>query len=158
MDPRLLVDNLVSSLGARRENLLRILWGIQKALGYIPREALERLSTHLSMPLSELLAIASFFHAFRLSKPAPISIVLCMGTACHVRGNDENLRILKSMGVEGEGIGIETARCFGCCSKAPVVAIVEGSGRILKLFGGVTPRKLHAIVSEARKLLGGARG
>ncbi len=158
MDPALLVDELVQRFGPKRESLLRILWGVQRAFGYIPREALEALSAKLSIPLSELIGVASFFHAFKLSKPAPINIVLCMGTACHVRGNSENLRLLKAMNLESRGIGIETARCFGCCSRAPVIAIVEGSGRILKLFGGVTPSKLRLVVSEATKLAGGSRG
>jgi len=58
------------------------------------------------------------------------TVHVCLGTACHVRGG---ARILKGLShklgikpgdtTEDKNYTLETVRCIGCCSLAPVVKV-----------------------------------
>lgn len=152
------VNNLISKYGNHRQNLIRILQAIQKEYKYLPRSALELVSSHMNIPLSDILTVATFYHQFTLEKPGIFTIWVCMGTACHLKGNNDNYEYLRRLlgldnGRETTSDGIFTlkkARCFGCCSLAPVIAITGPHGR--DLYGYVTPQKLRGIISKYRVL------
>ncbi|HDI02189.1 MAG TPA: NAD(P)H-dependent oxidoreductase subunit E, partial [Ignisphaera sp.] len=82
------------------------------------------------------------------------------GTACHLKGNMINYEFLRhylnlkpGKRTTDDGIfSVEKARCFGCCSLAPVVMVLSRDGKYRKLYGYVDTAKLRKIVAEHRAL------
>ena len=154
------VRQIVSKYRSQRRYLMRMLQEIQSKYGYLPRPALELLSKLTGIPLPDVLSVATFYHQFKLEPPGVFIILVCMGTACHLRGNDANYEFLRHFldikpgrRTSDDGLfTVEKARCFGCCSLAPVIMIMSRDGRYKKLYGHVNPQTLRRIVAEHRVL------
>ena len=121
---------ILEGMGRRRENLIPILQKIQEELGYLPLHAMLEAARFLNIPEIDVYSVATFYNQFRLTPPGKHSIRVCMGTACHVKGGDRVLDVLKrTLGVEpGETttdnrFTLEVVRCVGCCGLAPVVVV-----------------------------------
>jgi NADH-quinone oxidoreductase subunit E len=126
------VEEILSHFNYDKGMLVSILQDVQAEYRYLPREALERVSKVLLVPLSQVYGVATFFKAFSLKPRGRHLINVCVGTACHVRGA---VRVLE--GVERElGLSagettadlrftLETVNCVGACALGPVV-IVDG--------------------------------
>ncbi|MBN2875878.1 MAG: NAD(P)H-dependent oxidoreductase subunit E, partial [Spirochaetales bacterium] len=50
-------------------SLIMILHRVQQEFTYIPREAAERLSRELGMPLAKIYGVITFYHYFKTTKP-----------------------------------------------------------------------------------------
>jgi NADH-quinone oxidoreductase subunit E len=113
--------------------LIMMLQEVQSELGYLPREALEKTSNLMSIPLTHVYGVATFYHHFRLRPKGKHVISLCSGTACHVQGSGELISLLrKNLDLkEGEDttkdglFTIVQVRCLGACGLAPVMKIDE---------------------------------
>lgn len=113
-------------------NLIQILQEVQRTEGYIPKEAVDAISSHLWISRSEIFGVASFYSQFKFNPPGRHSIKICLGTACHVQGGDFLLNALRSeIGIgpnetTADGrFDLERVACLGCCAIAPVVMIDE---------------------------------
>jgi len=126
------VESILAGFNYDKGMLVSILQDIQAEYHYLPREALERVSKSLLVPLSQVYSVATFFKAFSLEPRGRHLINVCLGTACHVRGA---VRVLEGMERElGISAGettkdlkftLETVNCVGACALGPVV-IVDG--------------------------------
>jgi NADH:ubiquinone oxidoreductase subunit E len=59
------VDAVLSNILNRynsRQYLMRVLQEVQSVYGYLPREALEKLSSIMKIPLSDIINVATFYH------------------------------------------------------------------------------------------------
>jgi NADH:ubiquinone oxidoreductase subunit E len=142
------VDKIITRHASRDGALIEILTAIQRECSYLPREALERVAKRLKIPLSQVFGVSTFYKILSLKPRGKRSLKVCLGTACHVKGAGLILEKLKrDLGVEaGETTAdgkftLETVRCVGCCSIAPVVVMdetahgrltQEGLGKIVK--------------------------
>lgn len=134
-----------------RGQLIPLLQRAQKALGYLPDEALSLVADHLSVTYSEVYGVASFYNQFRFNPPGKNPVKVCMGTACHVRGGEiilENFERKLEIR-EGETTGdrefsIERVACVGCCALAPVALVGE------TLHGHMAPSKVEGLVLRVR--------
>jgi NADH:ubiquinone oxidoreductase subunit E len=129
--------------------LIPILHRIQEDYGYLPGEALERLSKKLGLPLAEIYSVASFYHQFHFSPRGKKIVRVCMGTACHVRGASKVLDALKEhfkieVGETTEDLTLtlETVGCVGCCGLAPVATVNED------VVGEIGKKKLPELISS----------
>ena len=121
-----------------KENLIMILQAIQRQYNYLPRPALNYLSTKIGIPFSKIYGVATFYSTFSLEPRGRNIISICLGTACHVRGADRVRERLEDKLKVGDGettedmrFTLESVRCIGCCSLGPVVKINEDMhGRI----------------------------
>jgi len=126
------VDSVLARYQRDPGMLVAILQDVQAEENYLPREALERVSEGLSVPLSQVYSVATFFKALSLEPRGRHLINVCLGTACHVRGA---VKVLEAMERElaiksGEttkdlAFTLETVNCVGACALGPVV-IVDG--------------------------------
>ncbi|MDO9534972.1 MAG: NAD(P)H-dependent oxidoreductase subunit E [Bacillota bacterium] len=98
-----------------------LLQDINNEYRYLPREALERVSEKLEIPLSQLFSLATFYKSFNLVPRGKHEIHVCMGTACHVRGSQRILeRIAHKLQVKpggyytGWGIHPGNGKLRGC--------------------------------------------
>ena len=55
------VEAAIRAHGTSRDELIPILTDVNRALGYLPAEALEEISRRLKEPKSQLLSVASFY-------------------------------------------------------------------------------------------------
>lgn len=112
--------------------LVSILQDVQAEFNYLPQDALVAVSRGLSVPLSQVYSIATFFKAFSLKEKGRHSVHVCLGTACHVRGAVRILdRFEDDLGIKnGETTAdlkytLETVNCVGACALGPIV-VVDG--------------------------------
>lgn len=127
------VTSLIEKCGTGLEATIPLLQGIQTTYGYLPMEALRRVSKETGIPASHLFGVATFYKQFRLKPMGKNMIRVCLGTACHVQGGGrvhevtrESLEIAdKEDTTEDRLFTVEPVACLGCCSLAPVVMINE---------------------------------
>jgi NADH:ubiquinone oxidoreductase subunit E len=124
------LDALMVREKARGGALIPVLHQAQELYGYLPRELQDYIAQGLGVPQSTVYGVVTFYAFFTTKPRGRHRVNLCLGTACYVRGNTENLeRFSKELGVKvGENTAdgrytLEICRCIGMCSKAPAVMI-----------------------------------
>jgi bidirectional [NiFe] hydrogenase diaphorase subunit len=140
-----IVNGTMRRHGYSRNALIESLHTVQKSFGYLDRESLQFVAQSLRVPLSKAFGVATFYHFFSLKPPGEHSCVVCLGTACYIKGARQILtEVEKSLGVRpGETtpdgrVSVLTARCVGSCSFAPV-ALFDG-----EVAGKLTPREVES--------------
>jgi len=141
------VERLIAEHKGGEVGLVGLLQDVQLAEGYLPREALELISRQLSVPISQLYGLATFYRSFTLTPRGKHTVTCCMGTACHVRGAAQVVRSMeRALGIRSGDttkdlqFTLETVNCVGCCALAPVV-IVDG-----EYHGNVTAARTDALL------------
>jgi NADH:ubiquinone oxidoreductase subunit E len=134
-------------------SLIMMLHRIQEEFTYIPREAAEKLSRSVGLPLAKIYGVITFYHYFKTTKPGKHRLAICLGTACYLKGAqdliDESRSILNIRGdeVTDDGLfSIDEVRCLGCCGLAPVLMIGN------EVYGKVTKDQLPEIIAKYRNL------
>jgi NADH-quinone oxidoreductase subunit E len=124
------IDRIIDKHQSEASSLIQVLLDIQSENHWLPREALERVSERLQVPLTRIQHIATFYKAFSLVPKGRHEIHVCMGTACHVRGAPRVLDTVQNLtGIKpGETdtdmkFSLETVNCLGCCALGPVVEV-----------------------------------
>lgn len=124
------VDQIIDNHNGEASSLIQVLLEIQSENHWLPKEALERVSEKLHVPLTRAMHIASFYKAFSLVPKGRHEVHVCMGTACHVRGAKRVLETVEDLtGIKpGETdvdmkFSLETVNCLGCCALGPVIEI-----------------------------------
>lgn len=124
------VDEIVERHRGEEGAVLNVLLDVQDELRYLPRDALERVSERMDVPLARLFGVATFYTAFSFVPRGRHTVQVCMGTTCYVRGSQHILdKIRKDLSIEPGGTtedlrySLESVRCVGCCAIAPVVMI-----------------------------------
>ena len=97
MSPQALdkVDSIIDKYGRQKKALISILQDIQTEYNYLPRESLVRLREKLSVPLTEIFGVVTFYNVFTLKPRGRHLISVCTGTACHVKGASRILEELE---------------------------------------------------------------
>ena len=125
------IDTLIEEeYGNNPEALVMVLQAINARYNYVPEPALRYVAEKLSVPLSRVYAVATFYKAFHLDPRGRHIISQCVGTACHVRGAtkvkrkvEQSLAIQEGQNTPDMRYTFETVRCIGCCSLGPVIKI-----------------------------------
>lgn len=124
------IGEILPERDKKRAVLIHLLQQIQEEFGYLPENILTQLSKQLSIPISEVYSIASFYKMFYF-KPRGKNIVrVCLGTACYVKGSKKILQALEQEFKVKTGettddltMTLERVGCIGCCGLAPVTTI-----------------------------------
>lgn len=147
-----LIEGILDELAEVKGSLITILQKTQEIYGYLPKEAICRISERTGIAESEIMGVATFYTQFRLEPVGKYLIMLCQGTACHVNSSELILRtITEELGIsDGETTddGLFTLKCvacLGCCSLSPVMMINEAT------YGSLTPEKTKKIIKELRE-------
>ncbi|MFH0965700.1 MAG: NADH-quinone oxidoreductase subunit NuoE [Planctomycetota bacterium] len=135
--------------GGKAGSLIPSLQLIQERVGYLPREALEKLGRVIGVPEANIYGVVTFYAQFSLVPRGRHTVRVCRGTACHVRGSAEILAAVKEkLGVE-EGattadlrLTLEVVACLGTCFLAPVMMVDS------EYYGSVTSEEACRILSE----------
>ena len=148
-----IVDQLIADQGNALEATIPLLQGIQTAYGYVPVDALKRVTAKTGIPSSHLYGVATFYRQFRLTPVGKNMIRVCLGTACHVQGADRILDVSRESLELEEGedttddllFTIDPVACLGCCSLAPVVMVNEVT------HGRLTGPKTRKLMKKYKK-------
>ena len=149
------IDSILESHPpARREGLIPLLQEVQKAEGFLSRETMMKVGTHLDLPASKVFGVATFYNQFRFAPVGTFHVQVCRGTACHVKGSKSvvdalrrTLKVEPGQTTKDGAFSLEVVACLGACGLAPVVAI---NG---EFHGGVTSDKVQKLVAKCRKTL-----
>ncbi len=126
------ISCLLNKYNKDKGQLVSILQDVQAEYNYLPREALQEVSTGLDVPLSQVFGVATFFRAFSLKPRGRHLIHVCLGTACHVRGAvnileqmETEMKVCCGATTEDKKFTLESVNCVGACALGPVV-VVDG--------------------------------
>ena len=143
------IQTLIDKHQGLKKNLIAILLDVQETFNYLPAEALRQVARALCIPLIDVLGVATFYRAFSLKPRGKHLCLVCLGTACHVRGGQKILEeVERKLDVPaGENtkdgqFTLETVACLGCCAIGPVV-VVDGT-----YHGHATARTVGPILDK----------
>ncbi len=124
----------VAALPRRRDQLLPALLAAEEAIGWLPEPAIEQVSAHTRIPLSEVYAIATAYSELRLEAPVAGRWHVCTGVACRQAGADA---LIAALGERAVAID-----CRFLCALAPVVEDGDGA-----LYGRCAAERLVALAN-----------
>ena len=124
------IDRIVDRHRGRPGPVKLMLHDVQKELGYIPFEALEKIAAASGVSAAEVYGVVTFYTQFTTEPKGKHVINVCMGTACYVNGSAALLqRICDLTGTKvnqtsADGLfSLDATRCLGACGLAPVAIL-----------------------------------
>lgn len=112
----------------RHDSLIEVLHKAQELFGFLDDDLLLFISYKLKLPPSRVYGVATFYHFFTLKPQGEHTCVVCMGTACYVKGADkvmaavqQRVKIKPGETTADNKLSLLTARCIGACGIAPAV-------------------------------------
>ncbi|MDP4088548.1 MAG: NAD(P)H-dependent oxidoreductase subunit E [Bacillota bacterium] len=149
-DPRFdELDNFINEQQDKESSLISVLHKAQELFGYLGEEIQEYVADKLSIPVSKVYGVISFYSYFTTEPKGKYVINVCTGTACFVRGSGEIVDEFKSRLKLREGettkdglYTLDTLRCVGACGLAPVVMINN------RVYGHFTKKDVDKVLEE----------
>jgi NADH-quinone oxidoreductase subunit E len=142
------IDELIDRYRGGEGYLIQLLLDIQNEFNWIPKEAIDRVSTRLQIPISHLYRIISFYKVLSLVPIGRHIVQVCLGTACHVRGGPRILEeVEKQLGVKAGAttkdrkFTVKRVNCIGCCALGPVMTVDKD------YHGKLTPDRIKDILT-----------
>lgn len=143
------LDEILEEFKGQEGVAIPVLQRAQELCGYLPAEALNRISKTLHVPLSQLYGVATFYSQFYLQRRGRHTVRVCDGTACHVRGAGKIIAALEQeLGVSaGETtpdyrVTLEVVYCLGSCGLSPVAVVND------QVVGRLIPEKAVDLIRE----------
>ena len=144
--------DIFSDFKGTKDDLIPLLQKIQDEFGYLSNESMLDVGRFLRIPTSKIWATATFYTRFRFKPIGENHIMLCRGTACHVKGAPRILDELElKLGIqEGETsadgeYSLESVACIGACGLAPCITINEA------VKGRLTPKMVDKLFVEKER-------
>ena len=155
-DVSAIVQVAIEKHGAKRDALIPILSEINRALGYIPAEAIREVRKQLQVPVepvfvseSQLYTLASFYDMLSTEPRGRHVIKFCENAPCHVVGGQavwdalcETLDLSNGETTPDKKWTLVTTSCLGLCSVGPVVLIDDD------IYGNVSTEQIHEILAQ----------
>ena len=123
-----LVDQAMKKFGYEKNALIEVLHVAQETFGYLDKDTLKFIAKRLRAPLSKVYGVATFYHHFILKPQGRHTVVVCLGTACYIKGAKDILASIEAkFGIKvtqttkDDLLSLLSARCVGSCSIAPVI-------------------------------------
>ena len=147
-----LIEPVLDEYAGIKGSLITILQHTQDIYGYLPKEAIIKISEATGIAESEIMGVGTFYTQFRFQPVGKYLIMLCQGTACHVNSSELILQTIKDeLGIDDgettdDGLfSLKCVACLGCCSLSPVMMINDNT------YGSLTPDKTKKKLKELRE-------
>jgi len=144
-------DHIQEIVKKNNGGLIAILEDIQAKYGYLPEKALRKAADLTGRSLVDVYGVATFYKSFSLKPRGEHLILVCMGTACHVRSApmiaqefERQLGIRAGETTPDKKFTLETVNCLGACALGPIV-VVDGH-----YFSHVKTSQVKAILKKAK--------
>ena len=128
-----LVESTVRRHGAAGHALIETLHTVQESFGYLDETAMRYVAAALHLPLSKVYGVATFYQFFTLKPQGEHTCVVCMGTACYIKGAlnlleavAEKYHVKPGETTPDKKLSMLVARCVGSCGIAPAVVFDGG--------------------------------
>lgn len=133
--------------GRERAQLLALLEDEQKRSGYVSEKFLDEVAQSLSLPISEVYGVATFY-AFISTKALGRHIIrVCKSVPCYLKSAEMIIEsVNKEIGISpGETtpdgrFSFELTNCIGACDKAPAMLINHD------VHGHLSPERITEIL------------
>lgn len=143
------VNSAIQRYGATNDELIPILNDVNRAIGFLPGEALDEISRQLKLPKSQLFSVASFYRMLSTKPRGRHVIQFCENAPCHVAGGREVWQALtdelhlKDEETSADGKwSLVTTSCLGICGVGPVMVIDDD------IYGNVDPKQVPSILAR----------
>ena len=143
------LTEIFSTYEGRRDELIPILQKVQETYGYLPEESIVAIARFARIPEASVYAVATFYAQFRFTPIGKNHIMVCRGTACHVRGAprileklQEELGIEEGETTEDQEFSLETVACIGACGLSPCITVNK------EVEAKMTPKRVTEIVGQ----------
>ena len=124
------LKKILSHYQSNRSDLIPILQDVQSNFGYLSEEMLQEVAKFIRVPESEVYGVATFYAQFRFTPQGKNHIMVCKGTACHVKGATQIIEgIKRHLDIEEGKVtadleySLESVGCLGCCALAPCAMV-----------------------------------
>jgi NADH-quinone oxidoreductase subunit E len=143
------LGEFIDTLPEKKGSLIAVLHKAQQIFGYLPQEVQKFVAKKLSIPVSEVNGVVTFYSYFTEEPTGKYVINVCMGTACFVKGSgdvleefERRLNIKVGQTTADEKFTLQSLRCVGACGLAPVVTIND------KVYGHFTKDMVNKILDD----------
>ena len=156
-------DDLVRRHAQPGMSLVAVLHAIQDDVGFVPPETVAPLARTMNLSRAEVHGVITYYHHFRRSPAAPVTVQLCRAEACRSMGTEALAQHIEARTgcrfdahKHGDGaqahdhacdgaVGLESVYCLGQCALSPAMMIIG------ELHAKVTPQKFDALFAAAMK-------
>ena len=145
-------EQLIAVIDKYRETkgaLMPVLQEAQEIYGYLPIEVQKIIALRMGVSLEEVYGVSTFYSQFVLNPKGDVSIAVCLGTACYVKGSGDILdKITQILGLPAGSTtpdgkySLEATRCIGACGLAPVLTINN------EVYGRLVPADMEKILEK----------
>jgi len=143
------IDAVIAKYEAKPSNLIMVLHASQGIYGYLPYAVQKFIADKMNMPVSAVSGVVTFYSFFSTTPKGKHSILVCMGTACYVRGGkklveglQKHLNVNVAQTTEDGKFTLSIARCIGACGLAPAMMVDD------TVFKSVNPKRLESVLSK----------
>lgn len=149
-------------------SLLSVLHAIQDDVGYIPDGVIAPLAQAMNLSRAEVHGVITYYHHFRTSPPAAVTVQLCRAESCRAMGSEALARHAEAHTgrrfdacrhddahraapttasaaprADDPAVELQSVYCLGLCGTSPAMT-VNG-----KPYARVTPAKLDTVLAAA---------
>jgi formate dehydrogenase subunit gamma len=160
-------DDLVRRHAQPGRTLIAILHAIQDETGFVPPATVIPLAKALNLSRAEVHGVITYYHHFRTSPPAAVTVQLCRAESCRSMGSEKLAQHIESstgcrfgqqhghdhdhVAVDEGPLALESVYCLGQCALSPAMTI-NGT-----LHAKVTPQKFDTLLAAAMASVDGAK-
>ena len=143
------LDAVIAKLKGTPGALMPVLQQAQEIYGYLPIEVQRMIALKMDVSIEEVYGVSTFYSQFVLNPKGEVSIAVCLGTACYVKGSGDILdKITQILGLPAGSTtpdgkySLEATRCIGACGLAPVLTINN------EVYGRLVPADMEGILAK----------
>ena len=143
------IEAVIAKYEAKPSNLIMVLHAAQGIYGYLPYVVQKFVADKMNMAVSEVSGVVTFYSFFSTKPKGKHTILVCMGTACYVRGGkklveglQKHLNVDVADTTEDGKFTLSIARCIGACGLAPAMMVDD------TVFKSVNPKRLESVLSK----------
>ena len=143
------LDEIIEKYKKTPGALIPVLHEAQDLYGYLPFEVQKIIADGLNIPVAKVYGVVTFYSQFSLNPKGKYRVSVCLGTACYVKGAAEILDKLKErLSIDvgectDDGLfSLDSCRCIGACSLAPVVTVND------EVYGKLVPADIDGLIDK----------
>jgi len=144
-----LIKELADKYGRDRSSLLPILQGIAEKENFISDSCMTDIAKELDLSAAQVYGTATFYSFLDTEPRGEYVIRVCKTITCDMHGKKTIIQTLEDMlkikigeTTPNKKFTLLETNCLGWCHEGPAMLINE------KPFSGLTPEKVHDIISE----------
>ena len=130
-----------------RKSLLGMIKGEQESSGFVSDAAISEMAESLSLPVSDVYGVATFYSFVSTSALGRHVIRICKSVPCHLQDAEmiidaieETLSISPGETTSDGRFTFELTNCIGACDQAPAMLVDD------EVYGHLTPEKISEIL------------